>query len=1103
MDRFVSLSGAHITPYINWATAATNIQSAVDASAAGDVVWVSNGVYNTGGRAEYGAMTNRLSIRKAITVRSVNGPASTIIEGSGPIAPTAIRCVYLGANSKLIGFTLQKGHTLGTGNWYAEQSGGGAYLEQGAEMSYCLLKDNKANSTGGGVVGYGLMHNCLVVGNQASQGGGIRDMTTVNCTIVNNEAVGGGGGGVSFGTFQNCIIYYNYQFGVENNYLGSYSTFSYSCVRPYRSGEGNITNIPGIVAFDSPQLLEVSLCIDSGDFSLASGAYDLDGNPRVWGGGVDMGADEYYPPSQTGVVSMSIRASSQRAVWNTPLRFDCSVTGSVFGTQWDMGDGSVFSNVPVVYHAYTNTGEFAVKFGAWNNTHFVSVTSTVTIYPGYTNYVVPSGVPVWPYTNWTSASTTLQEAVLANIPGGTMLVSNGMYDSGYEISPGGLMSRLVLTNDVIVRSVNGAMTTIIAGESPFGTGAVRGVYIDGESTLDGFTVTNGFTHTNSLLSSEALSGGGIWCSSDQVVSNCIITGCGAWENGGGVYGGTLKNCSLLANDAAVDGGGSYGGTLDSCIISDNRAAWYGGGACNARLSRCRVRNNTSVMYGGGIYGGSVENSVIYSNHGNWGGGAAYANLFYNTIVKNTAVDMAGGIYFCQASNSIIFFNVAGQDWDNYLNSICLYSCTHPDPVAQGSIIDDPKLRDIDKDDFMLMADSPCIDSGLTNPLSTDLVGTPRPLDGNGNGHAGYDMGAYECSRYRYVAPGGGNVWPYSTWADAAHAIQDAINAAIEGTIVLVSNGNYSSGGKVINGTLTNRVALDKAITVQSMHGPEQTIIQGAGPMGDGAVRCAYIAGPAVLCGFMLTNGYTRNVGDYQTEQCGGGVLLGDGGVLSNCMITGCGAQSGGGVSGGLIRNAVIWGNIAAELGGGCYSGLLENCTVVDNSAGGEGGGIYRSEAMNCIIWSNRVAGVSQDHWESTINYSCTLPNPGGVGNITNQPGFTDYIGRNFLPVSNSPCLDAGVTNTVRFDIRGIGRPLDGKNNGSAIWDMGAYEVVNSLSDSDADGLSDTNEIDAIGTNPAQADTDGDGQHDGSEVIAGTDPLSITSYFAVISWQQMD
>jgi hypothetical protein len=48
------------------------------------------------------------------------------------------------------------------------------------------------------------------------------------------------------------------------------------------------------------------------------------------------------------------------------------------------------------------------------------------------------------------------------------------------------------------------------------------------------------------------------------------------------------------------------------------------------------------------------------------------------------------------------------------------------------------------DDYHLQAGSPCIDAAnLSNSLSVDLDGVPRPLDGNGDGVAISDMGAYE------------------------------------------------------------------------------------------------------------------------------------------------------------------------------------------------------------------------------------------------------------------------------------------------------------------------------------------------------------------------
>jgi hypothetical protein len=54
-------------PYTNWASAASTIQDAVDVSAVGDTVRVTNGVYTTGGRAvKARPLVNRVGVDKAI-----------------------------------------------------------------------------------------------------------------------------------------------------------------------------------------------------------------------------------------------------------------------------------------------------------------------------------------------------------------------------------------------------------------------------------------------------------------------------------------------------------------------------------------------------------------------------------------------------------------------------------------------------------------------------------------------------------------------------------------------------------------------------------------------------------------------------------------------------------------------------------------------------------------------------------------------------------------------------------------------------------------------------------------------------------------------------
>src|SRR5262249_23181856 len=67
--------------------------------------------------------------------------------------------------------------------------------------------------------------------------------------------------------------------------------------------------------------------------------------------------------------------------------------------------------------------------------------------------------------------------------------------------------------------------------------------------------------------------------------------------------------------------------------------------------------------------------------------------------------------------------------------------------------------------------------------------------------------------------------PSASWANAGTNIQDAVDASsVPGALVLVSNGVYQTGVRECFGT--NRVAVTKAVRVQSFNGLAATVIQG-------------------------------------------------------------------------------------------------------------------------------------------------------------------------------------------------------------------------------------------------------------------------------------
>jgi hypothetical protein len=550
-------------------------------------------------------------------------------------------------------------------------------------------------------------------------------------------------------------------------------------------------------------------------------------------------------------------------------------------------------------------------------------------------------------------------------------------------------------------------------------------------------------------------------------------------NGGGAYSGTLTNCTLTGNSASY-GGGAYSGTLANCILTGNSAS-YGGGAYSSTLANSALTANSATC-AGGAYSGTLVNCTLTGNSASAGGGAYYSTLdnclvYFNCASSdaNSANYTGGSLNYCCAT-PLPASGTGNLATDPQLASPSHLSAGSPCRGAgsasyvTGTDIDGERWANppsIGCDEFYFGAStevlSLSIQAAYTNVaagFSVDFVGnitgrvSASAWDfGDGTvtsnrpycSHAWVAPGDYTVTlrAYNGTYPGGVSVTtrvqvvtqpvlhvaltsaspmpPYAGWLTAARSIQDAVDAATTpGTIVLVSNGVYASGTRVVYGAMANRVVVTNPVTVQSVNGAAATIIQGyqvpGATNGDSAVRCVYLGNGASLVGFTLTQGATRAAGDWYAEKSGGAVWCAScSALVSNCVIAGNSAYyDGGGAAYGTIDNCALSNNWAGYYGGGDYSSTLANCTLTDNSAYIEGGGAYGGTLVNCTLKGNSAPSygggassctlincllTSNSCPEAAGAHACTLANCTVTSN--NGTGISYCTANNCIVTSNS------------------------------------------------------------------------------------------------------
>ena len=987
----------------SWTHAYTGLQTAISA-ASNCEVWVAEGFYRPTGPG--GSRTASFNLKNTVTIkggyagfgepdpnaREIN-VYETVLSGDlngddslGIYSDNSYHVVYSNSRYSAIldGFTITGGFANGS---FDEKYGGGMYSHSGAPK----------------------LISCKFIGNYAAYGAGIytnrSSITLTNCIFIND---GVRNNSPSSPRFNNCIFI---SCGIDivrrskpsmtncivrgsSNLINSGTSVIYSNVEGGFPGTGNIDADPCFVdsANGDYHLSPNSPCIDTGNplYSPSSGETDIDGEPRVMGGRVDMGVDE-FTSTLTPVIGIS------------PTSFELSV---------NIGSPNPQANLYI-----RNIGSSTMDWEVTEDCPWLQVDPDEGESSGETDQVTLS-TDLWG-------------------------LGPGSYHCELEITAGGAANspQTVDINLTIIGPVIWLSSTEFMF-SAFEGGANPGKKVLSISNSGGGTLEWEISYECDWLNVDPNFG-----SSTGGPNNAILS-----VDVSGLVGGSY-NCQLIITDPQAENNPQVvevdlvvvGPVIELSASEFDFSTEEGGTDPNEQI--LTIRNS-----GGGTLNWEIIYDCNWlSVDPNAGSSTGETD---NIILSVDATDLSMGKYICQltvsdsnAENSpqqlTVTLHILGME--AFVPSQFLTIQEAIDHVNHGGIVTvsdgiytGAGNRNIN---FKGKAITVHSENGPLNCIiDCEQAYNQRGFIFHGGEDANSVLSGFTIKRVKAMFNGGG-----ISCNGSSPTIENCI-------IINNSTQNFSAGksygGGIYCGSNSNPTIVGCIIRSNTVSGGGGLDFGMDGESGYGGGIYCSADSHATIEGCIVSdnkavggNGFIMMDPVWGGNGYGGGiygnVTINNSAIIRNTVLGGDGDYGGNGYGGGIYTN----------------SATVNNGTISANTAAGGqnypvgegysyGGGMYIGGGMtltNCILWGNAASIGPEIYGSGSVSYSDVQGGYGGEGNIDTDPCFVDTDCR---LSSDSPCIDAGDNNEPNpglADLDGHDRIIDGDCNGSEVVDMGAYE----------------------------------------------------------------